>query len=148
MHTMLPIICPHCESPLTVKVESHKFHGLCPMCQEPIADYINELLNMPNLDNRVDTRNSQHSREIDDSIVDTPHIVHCQFCDEEISSRAKKCKHCGEFIDGHSHISSAPTKNRFHADRYSFWSWHTFFSFRGRISRQRFWCGFIPMAIV
>lgn len=25
--------------------------------------------------------------------------VHCQFCDELVSARAKKCKHCGETLD-------------------------------------------------
>ena len=25
--------------------------------------------------------------------------INCPFCDEEISSKAKKCKHCGEFLD-------------------------------------------------
>jgi len=27
-------------------------------------------------------------------------VRHCPFCDEEIAMRARKCRHCGEWLDG------------------------------------------------
>lgn len=33
---------------------------------------------------------------------------HCPFCDELISMNAKKCKHCGEFLDADRHKNETP----------------------------------------
>lgn len=38
-------------------------------------------------------------REVGAGSSVTPAQMNCQFCDELISSRAKKCRHCGETLD-------------------------------------------------
>lgn len=31
--------------------------------------------------------------------LQSPQLVECPFCDEQISAKAKKCRHCGETVD-------------------------------------------------
>lgn len=42
-------------------------------------------------------------------MADKRETVDCPFCGEEILATAKKCKHCGEFLDGSS--KPAPANN-------------------------------------
>ena len=44
--------------------------------------------------------------------MDNKKIIECKFCWEEIKATAKKCKHCGEFLDWNSNTNQwQPTIN-------------------------------------
>ena len=42
---------------------------------------------------------------------------HCAFCDQPISHKAVKCRHCGEFLDGRPGAGGAPTQITFVIDK-------------------------------
>lgn len=48
-------------------------------------------------------------------MADKRETVDCPFCGEEILATAKKCKHCGEFLDG----SSKPVQSNNNAPMFS-----------------------------
>ncbi|WP_286393655.1 hypothetical protein [Pseudanabaena mucicola] len=37
-------------------------------------------------------------------------LIQCPHCSEEIQSTAKKCKHCGEWLDGRDRLSASIAK--------------------------------------
>lgn len=42
-----------------------------------------------------------------------PQKIKCPFCGEEILSVAKKCKHCGEWLDDAERTSQTPPQNEY-----------------------------------
>lgn len=125
--------CPYCEDELPIKLSSKK----CPTCYEElptklrkeIDDYYFDILEKQRNQVKLNTEKSQNKNINIIRIQDDKNIlekkeeiaerqeINCPYCDELISSRAKKCKHCGEFLDKNASNNSlknylpAPNRN-------------------------------------
>ncbi len=94
----LTFSCPHCAQKLEVPEEMLGQATECPAC---------------------------HGR-IDSPAPETKETKDCSFCGEEILATARKCKHCGEFLDGTARPApqSAPQK-RSEGPEETLWTAHT-----------------------
>jgi len=112
--------CPHCEQPLEAPEDMLGQTIECPSC--------NGSLELPKPDPQPEPDPPVELR----TPVESPppplpqkQTKDCPFCGEEILVSARKCKHCGEFLDG-SH-PQAPDRNRKSSDdpEATLWSAHT-----------------------
>lgn len=91
--------CKHCGE----WVEKRKIH--CPICQEEIDEDI-EIC--PYCHEKVQGQPSQTTTNTSNS----DSLRRCPYCGETILSTAKKCKHCGEWLDSNTNPKiSSPTSN-------------------------------------
>lgn len=128
-----PFICPFCEEKLPIK----KFILKCPSCVEYLPEELRreientyfKLLEKQRNEEKIQTEKLQNENVTIIRIQDDKNIlekkeeiterqeINCPYCDETISSRAKKCKHCGEFLDKNASNNSlknylpAPNRN-------------------------------------
>jgi hypothetical protein len=52
----------------------------------------------------------------EESMTDQPETKDCPFCSEQILATAKKCKHCGEWLDGSTNRAGAAAGERGSSD--------------------------------
>jgi membrane protein YdbS with pleckstrin-like domain len=98
--------CPHCEQSLEAPEEMLGQTIECPSCNGTIE--LPKPDPQPEPDPPVELRTPVQSTP---SPPPPKQTKDCPFCGEEILASARKCKHCGEFLDGSSRpTSSAPQK--------------------------------------
>jgi hypothetical protein len=83
--TVIRIVCPTCGKQMHVSEEHAGRTGKCPACHGAVA--------IPS--DLTESRQSGSHTPLPESVS----IKQCDFCGETILSAAKKCKHCGEFLD-------------------------------------------------
>jgi membrane protein YdbS with pleckstrin-like domain len=82
----------------------------CPHCKQSLeapADMLGQLIDCPSCSQAIEVPRTQPRPA---APPPTPQKLTrpCPFCSEEIQFTAVKCKHCGEFLDGHSQQTQAP----------------------------------------
>ena len=106
------IICTKCETPIYIEEESigRKVH--CPRCGQEYSVASNEdCVPTPADPQRDSLKNAsipqaspvpfQESPNLINQtpLAETPQFKECPYCSERILFQARKCKHCGEFLD-------------------------------------------------
>lgn len=96
--TTINFKCPSCGNPMEAPESLRDKTILCQVCGVEVA---------------VSEKNSSVSKEETVSPIKLQkRTKDCPYCGEEILAVAKKCKHCGEFMDNHFPVSSmAKTKS-------------------------------------
>lgn len=94
--------CPHCEQSLEAPEEMLGQTIECPSC--------NGSIELPKPEPQLEPEPTPEPTpppepEPEPAPPPKPEMQDCPYCGEEILAKAKKCKHCGEFLDGRS---SAP----------------------------------------
>lgn len=83
--------CPHCEKISTVPASFAGKRGKCPSCKQ-IIEVPNPYEQAETVGGPVEDSGSRSSGGASDS-------QDCPYCQERIKRGAKKCKHCGEYLD-------------------------------------------------
>lgn len=79
------VVCPHCEMGLDIPEELLGQTAACPCCSKEIK--------LPDAEPTAPPLAQPPSKTPAKAMRD------CPYCGEEILAKAKKCKHCGEFLD-------------------------------------------------
>jgi len=96
--------CPHCKQPLETSEGMVGQTIECPFCNASIE------LPKPAPQPEPETPPA-HTPPPEPAAAPQPETRDCPFCGEEILAKARKCKHCGEFLDGSSRTApSTPQK--------------------------------------
>jgi len=111
--------CPHCEQPLEVPEEMLGDTIECPSCngsiQLPKPEY------QPEPDSLVELQTPMQQPP---SAPPQRQTKDCPFCGEEILASARKCKHCGEFLDGSSSPASTISQKKSVGPENKIWEGH------------------------
>ena len=89
---MTKFACPHCDQRIGVPYAMVGMTVSCPTCHDDAT--------VPRPTGAVPLR-SVKRRDVDSGRVGLPTVDHmpCPYCEEPIRTKARKCKHCGEFLD-------------------------------------------------
>lgn len=94
----ISVQCPGCGHRLKVKQEYAGRRGKCPKCKGSVA--------IPDIPTSSDSLPVPATPQVIQPVsvptpvpVPVPETAECPFCAEPIQATAKKCKHCGEFLD-------------------------------------------------
>lgn len=109
----LTFTCPHCEQSLEIPEELFGQTVECPSCSGTIQ--------LPEPEQPDEQPSPVQSPTIDQPQKQTRD---CPFCGEDILSTARKCKHCGEFLDGSSAPTPASPKNKSKETERKIWEGH------------------------
>ena len=112
----LTFSCPHCEQSLDIPEELLGQTVECPSCNGSIQ--LPEPEPQPIPDPPVELRTPVQSEP------PPKQTKTCQFCGEEILESARKCKHCGEFLDGSSRPAPSASQKKAAGPEKKLWEGH------------------------
>jgi predicted Zn finger-like uncharacterized protein len=115
---MIRFECPKCKTKISVKDEHAGKRGRCPECksaiQVPDPDVFDDLVediessaSLEQSDTAIPPKSSEPNNGSYNLTPEPIQMKDCPYCGEEIQSVAKKCKHCGEWLD-HSGSNNRP----------------------------------------
>jgi membrane protein YdbS with pleckstrin-like domain/DNA-directed RNA polymerase subunit RPC12/RpoP len=97
----IEVNCPNCNQSLEADDEMRGMEVNCPGCNKPFNIFLPQ------------------------QISGTSEVRDCPYCGEEILSKAKKCKHCGEFLDGSMKQSAQTNPEQKSIPEKVLWEGHT-----------------------
>ena len=98
--------CPHCKQALEAPEEMLGEAIECPSCNDSIE------LPKPEPQPQPDPPLPPQEPEQEPAPPSNPETKECPFCGEVILAKAKKCKHCSEFLDGRSSDPRPPSSSK------------------------------------
>ena len=78
------------------------FRFSCPLCNKPLkapSSVVGQSITCPSCHGDFTVTNDTSRETPPPTPPETPQTKACPFCGEQILVQAKKCKHCGEFLD-------------------------------------------------
>lgn len=122
-------ICPYCEENLPIINNISR----CPICVEKLPDDLIKNIQ----DSYVAENKNNEAQKLD------AEQINCLYCNEVISSRAKKCKHCGEFLNK-NFLNNSESKISDSNRDMSFLvcikrGFTSLLDFKGRSTRKEYW---------
>lgn len=113
----LKFSCPHCKQPIETSEGMVGQAIECPFCNASIE------LPKPAPQPEPETPPA-HTPPPEPAAAPQLETMDCPFCGEEILAKARKCKHCGEFLDGSSGTAPSALQKKSAEPEKRIWEGH------------------------